>query len=311
MNAYRMVVNRYLEVLLLLSTNHALLTSKCLSPLQTTFCLQTHLTLYDSPPLGFSPAVSNTEHISTSSQDPSFVPSPYFLFPLNSTVAPVRNLEIILDIFLLLHPKSPKVLMSPPFTHPWIHLRFHASWTSPCSAFSHDYCKKPPMYVVSESLVSVPSNSSSRPAVPNLFGPRDQFRGRQFFYGLVGGGGEAGGGGSGSNVSNGETQMKLPSLAAHLLLCGPAPNRSPGVGEPCSRLLPKRGCWNTNLSMSTLPSGSSPTSLPWTIWSWICSSASSFYPVLSPGQASCTSPVLCAVSLQIFAQALSFCSLHA
>ena len=31
--------------------------------------------------------------------------------------------------------------------------------------------------------------------------------------------------GSGSNASNGEPQMKLCSLAAHLLLCGPVPNR--------------------------------------------------------------------------------------
>ena len=47
-----------------------------------------------------------------------------------------------------------------------------------------------------------------RAAVPNLFGTRDRFHGRQFFH-------EWGGGarGSGSNASDGERQMKLQSLA--------------------------------------------------------------------------------------------------
>ena len=35
----------------------------------------------------------------------------------------------------------------------------------------------------------------------------------------------AGGEGLGGNVSDGERQMKLLSLAAHLLLCSPVPNR--------------------------------------------------------------------------------------
>ena len=38
-----------------------------------------------------------------------------------------------------------------------------------------------------------------------------------------------GGDGSGGDASNGERQMKLCSLAAHLLLCGPVPNR-PRIG---------------------------------------------------------------------------------
>ena len=33
------------------------------------------------------------------------------------------------------------------------------------------------------------------------------------------------GDGSGGNTSDGEGQMKLPSLSDHLLLCGPDPNR--------------------------------------------------------------------------------------
>ena len=50
-----------------------------------------------------------------------------------------------------------------------------------------------------------------RAAVPNLFGTRDWFRGRQFFHGLGGG---HGGNGSGGNASNGEWQMKLRSCCA-------------------------------------------------------------------------------------------------
>ena len=57
------------------------------------------------------------------------------------------------------------------------------------------------------------------PAVPNLFGTRDRFCGRQFFYGL------GVGDGSGRNASDGKRQMKLHLLAAHLLLRGPVPNR--------------------------------------------------------------------------------------
>ena len=37
--------------------------------------------------------------------------------------------------------------------------------------------------------------------------------------------GMAGGNGSGGNASDGQRQMKLRSLAAHLLLCVPVPNR--------------------------------------------------------------------------------------
>ena len=46
-------------------------------------------------------------------------------------------------------------------------------------------------------------------AVPNLFGTRDRFRGRQFFHGL----GRGSGDGSGGDASDGERQMKLHSLA--------------------------------------------------------------------------------------------------
>ena len=67
---------------------------------------------------------------------------------------------------------------------------------------------------------------SSITAVPNLFGSRDQFHGRQFFHGWGWGAGGGRGDASGGNVSNGKRQMKLPCLpVAHLLLCGPVPNR--------------------------------------------------------------------------------------
>ena len=65
--------------------------------------------------------------------------------------------------------------------------------------------------------------SPSYAAVPNLFGTRDRFRGRQFFQGWSQGGGmvqavmQAMG-------SDGERQMKFHSPAAHLLLCGRVPN---------------------------------------------------------------------------------------
>ena len=85
------------------------------------------------------------------------------------------------------------------------------------------------------------------PAVPNLFGTRDQFRGRQFFHGRrVGGGGGSGGDarhGSGGNASDGERwgaadEALLAHLpTAHLLLCGPAPNR------PQTSSGPRPGCW--------------------------------------------------------------------
>ena len=63
------------------------------------------------------------------------------------------------------------------------------------------------------------SQRSLRPAVPNLFGTRGWFHGRQFFHGRGWGWGVGSGGnasdGSGGNASNGELQMKLYSLARH------------------------------------------------------------------------------------------------
>ena len=53
---------------------------------------------------------------------------------------------------------------------------------------------------------------ASKAAVPNLFGTKDRFRGRQFFQGWPRGDG------SGGNASDGEQQMKLRSPATHLLL---------------------------------------------------------------------------------------------
>ena len=194
-----------------------------------------HLHLYFQPP-------SQTQHIQhtpTFSWYPSSVPSPYFLLPLNSIVVQVRNLEIILDIFFPFHPEN---LQSPDDSTFYLLLSSSmlpcilSQSTSPCNAFSHDYYKKPPLYMLSESLVLVPSNSSSR-------------------------------------------------------------------------LLPMCGYWNAIWGYCSLPSSSCPSSLPWTIRSYICSSGSSFYPVLSPGQTSHTSPMLCSLSLKIFTQTLSFCHL--
>ena len=81
-----------------------------------------------------------------------------------------------------------------------------------------------------EALSSGKVQVSHMAAVPNLSGTKDRFRGRQFFHGR---GGEVGvGDGSGGNASDGKRQMKLCSLTiAHLLLCGPVPNRPPtGTG---------------------------------------------------------------------------------
>ena len=80
---------------------------------------------------------------------------------------------------------------------------------------------------------------SFRAAVPNVFGTRDQFRGRQLFMDPC----ERGeGGGSGGNASDGERQMQLPLLTAHFLLCGRflrssglVPVCGPGVGGSCFR----------------------------------------------------------------------------
>ena len=74
-------------------------------------------------------------------------------------------------------------------------------------------------------------------AVPNIFGTRDRFRGRQFFLG-----------GEGGNVvqavmrATGSGRWSFTrSPPTHLLLCGSVPNRlrtssgpRPGVGDPCS-----------------------------------------------------------------------------
>ena len=58
--------------------------------------------------------------------------------------------------------------------------------------------------------------------VPNLFGTRDWFCGRQFFHRRWQGTGD----GSGCNASDGEPQMKLCSLARHSPpAVRPVPNR--------------------------------------------------------------------------------------
>ena len=87
-----------------------------------------------------------------------------------------------------------------------------------------------------------------RPVVPNLFGTRDQFRGRQFFSGRRGRGD-----GSGGNASYGEPWGAADeALLAYLLLTsccvtrfltghGPVPVRGLGVWDPWCRLWTKQG----------------------------------------------------------------------
>ena len=84
------------------------------------------------------------------------------------------------------------------------------------------------------------------------------FRGRQFFHRL--GRGEGGGGGgmvrSVMRVmgSYREQQMKLPSLAAHLLLCSPVPNRPQprGWGPLLQRVFKMDGWTRSFKSLPTL-----------------------------------------------------------
>ena len=83
--------------------------------------------------------------------------------------------------------------------------------------------------------------TSSRPAVPNLFGTRDLFHGRQFFHGRRWG--EVGDG-SGGNASDGErwgaadeTSLSCPPLiscCAAQFLTGhrPVPVMAQGLGTP-------------------------------------------------------------------------------
>ena len=84
--------------------------------------------------------------------------------------------------------------------------------------------------------------------VPNLCGTRDQCRGRQSFHGT----GAGGGGGMVQAVmrvmgSSGELQMKLSLLpTAHLLLCGPVPNR------PQTNTGPQPGGWGPLLYVMCL-----------------------------------------------------------
>ena len=86
------------------------------------------------------------------------------------------------------------------------------------------------------SLPSVLLLASFSSAVPNLFGTRYQFRGRQFFHG-PGRWGGCGGDGWGINGVMGSSRWSFACLpAAHLLLCGLVPKGSPGVGDPCFSL---------------------------------------------------------------------------
>ena len=162
-----MVVNHYLEVLLLLSTSNALQTSKFLSPVQTTFCLPTHLTSYDTSPLVFSTAISNTAYTThcniliVSLLCPISIFSTFTKFHSFSSQKSGNHSRYLLFLssresqspddstfYFLLSSSTLPCILSPS--------------TPPCNAFSHGYYKKPPLYMVSESLVLVPSNSSSR-----------------------------------------------------------------------------------------------------------------------------------------------------
>ena len=162
-----MVVNQYLEVLLLLSTSNALQTFKFLSLVQTTFCLPTHLTSYDTSPLVFSTAISNTAYTThcdiliVSFLCPISIFSTFTKFHSCSSQKSGNHSRYLLFLssrepqspddstfYFLLSSSTLPCILSPS--------------TSPCNAFSHGYYKKPPLYMVCESLVLVPSNSSSR-----------------------------------------------------------------------------------------------------------------------------------------------------
>ena len=75
---------------------------------------------------------------------------------------------------------------------------------------------------VNVSIADHSGSQSFRAAVPNLFGTRDQFCGRQFFHGQGRGSGH-GSGGIGSSGSRGNASFALLPTA-HLLLCSPVPN---------------------------------------------------------------------------------------
>ena len=92
------------------------------------------------------------------------------------------------------------------------------------------------------NLIPTISSPSCSPAVPNLFGTRDRFRGRQFFNGRGGWGRRDG---SGGNGSDGERRgaareallprLPLTSCCAAWFLTdrGPLPVRGLGLGDPC------------------------------------------------------------------------------
>ena len=103
------------------------------------------------------------------------------------------------------------------------------------------------MYIAQKMPMEVQVRQSiSRAAVPNLFGPRDGFRGRPFFHGMGGrwwGGGDVVQAVMWTMGNNGSGRCSFASSpATHLLLHSPVPNRPrTGTGPrprgwgPCSR----------------------------------------------------------------------------
>ena len=82
------------------------------------------------------------------------------------------------------------------------------------------------------SWLTCSAQQASRAAVPTILSPGTGFVEDNFSTDRWRG---VGGNGSGSNVSDGERQMKLCSLAAHLLLCGLFLAGCGPVGDPYSR----------------------------------------------------------------------------
>ena len=93
-------------------------------------------------------------------------------------------------------------------------------------------------------MIFSPGSLWSKAVVPDLFGTRHWFSGRQFFHGRGAGGGEL----KGDNVRGRErwgVADEDEAVLAHLLtsyyaawfLTGrrPVPGHGPGVGEPCSK----------------------------------------------------------------------------
>ena len=114
--------------------------------------------------------------------------------------------------------------------------KLFCNYTLPCTA------RKSPQ---AENHRSLQQNMPAcRAAVPNLFGTRDRFHGRQFFHGLVRGWCRW--------YCQHEASLTHPPFnsccaARFLTGCGPVPVHGPGVGDPwCRGIMIVKGLWMKN-----------------------------------------------------------------